>query len=230
MRLYRRLAFGKLADFHILDTRQYRSDQPCGDNLKPRCPGALEPSQTMTGSKQERWLFQGLDNSNARWNVIAQQTMMAQYDFDARPGTEIFNMDQWDGYVAARDRLLDFIQQRQPSNPVVITGDIHSNWVHDLKADFDNPASPTVATEFVGTSITSDFPMASIAPVTAALPDNPHTKFFDGAFRGYVRCKLTRDRWQSDYRVVSTILDPNATISTLASFVVENGQPGAEQL
>jgi alkaline phosphatase D len=109
----------------------------------------------------------------------------------------------------------------------VITGDIHSSWVHDLKADFNNPASATVGTEFVGTSISSDFPAQFIAPVTAALADNPHTKFFDAAFRGYVRCNLTYDSWQSDYRVVSTILDPNASISTLASFVVENGQPGA---
>lgn len=139
-------------------------------------------------------------------------------------------MDQWDGYVAARNRLLGFLQQRQPSNPVVISGDIHSSWVHDLKIDFKNPASATVATEFVGTSITSDFPTASIAPVKAALADNPHTKFFDGAFRGYVRCKLTRDRWQSDYRVVSTIVQENASISTLASFVVENGRPGAQSV
>jgi alkaline phosphatase D len=181
----------------------------------------------MTGSQQEQWLLQGLDKSKARWNVIAQQTMLAEYDFDARPAVEVFNMDQWDGYVAARDRLLGFLQQRQPSNPIVITGDIHSSWVHDLKADFNNPASATVGTEFVGTSISSDFPAQFIAPVTAALADNPHTKFFDGAFRGYVRCNLTYESWQSDYRVVSTILDPNASISTLASFVVENGQPGA---
>ncbi len=137
-------------------------------------------------------------------------------------------MDQWDGYVAARDGLLGFLQQRQPSNPVVITGDIHSSWVHDLKTDFKNSNSPTVATEFVGTSITSDFPEAFIAPTVAALSDNPHTKFFDGKNRGYVRCHLTHDTWQSDYRIVSTIREPNATISTLASFVVENGQAGAE--
>ena len=227
MRLYRRLSFGNLAEFSVLDTRQYRTDQPCGDELKPRCPQALDPAATMTGSQQEQWLLQGLDKSKARWNVIAQQTMLAEYDFDARPAVEVFNMDQWDGYVAARDRLLGFLQQRQPSNPIVITGDIHSSWVHDLKADFNNPASATVGTEFVGTSISSDFPAQFIAPVTAALADNPHTKFFDAAFRGYVRCNLTYDSWQSDYRVVSTILDPNASISTLASFVVENGQPGA---
>ncbi len=230
LQLYRRFTFGDLAQFNVLDTRQYRTDQPCNDGLKPRCTEALDPAATMTGTEQEQWLLRGLDKSPARWNVIAQQTMMAEYDFDARPSAEVFNMDQWDGYVAARARLLTFLNQRRPSNPIVLTGDIHSSWVHDLKLDFSNPASPTVGTEFVGTSITSDFPAQFIAPVRAALPDNPHTKFFDGAFRGYVRCNLTRDRWQSDYRVVSTILDPNASISTSASFVVENGQPGAQRV
>ncbi|HEY9783592.1 MAG TPA: alkaline phosphatase [Leptolyngbyaceae cyanobacterium] len=226
--LYRRFTFGDLAEFNVLDTRQYRTDQPCGDGIKPRCEEAFDPNATMTGLEQEQWLFQGLDRSQASWNIIAQQTMLAEYDFDARPEMEVFNMDQWDGYVAARQRLLEFLEKRQPSNPVVITGDIHSSWVHDLKTDFGNPNSPTVGTEFVGTSISSDFPEQFIQPTTAALRDNPHTKFFNGSLRGYVRCQLTRDRWQSDYRVVSTILEPNASISTLASFVVEDGQRGAQ--
>jgi alkaline phosphatase D len=227
--LYRRLTFGDLAEFNILDTRQYRTDQPCGDGLKPLCDAALDPKATMTGARQEGWLLRGLDQSKARWNVIAQQTMLAEFDFDARSGSEVFNVDQWDGYVGARQRLLNFLEKRKPSNPVVITGDIHSSWVHDLKADFKNSVSATVGTEFVGTSITSNFPTTSIAPVRAALRDNPHTKFFDGTNRGYVRCQLTRELWQSDFRIVSSILDQNASISTLASFVVENGQPGAKK-
>lgn len=227
MLLYRRFTFGDLAELNVLDTRQYRTDQPCGDGLKPLCDAAVDPKATMTGARQEAWLLRGLDKSQARWNVIAQQTILAQFDFDPSP-SQLFNVDQWDGYVAARDRLLKFLEQRQPSNPVVITGDIHSSWVHDLKADFNNPLSATVGTEFVGTSISSDFPAQFIAPVQAALSGNPHTKFFDGANRGYVRCKLTRNNWQTDYRVVSSILDQNATIRTLASFVVENGQPGAQ--
>ncbi len=228
MLLYRRFTFGDLAQFNVLDTRQYRSDQPCGDRFKPRCQGAFAPNATMTGKKQERWLLQGLAQSQARWNVIAQQTMLAEYDSDPRPNLELFNLDQWDGYVAARQRLLEFLHKQQPSNPVVITGDVHSSWVHDLKTDFSNPNSPTVATEFVGTSISSNFPARFVAVATVALKDNPHTKFFNGTFRGYVRCHLTRDRWQTDFRVVSTILDPNATINTLASFVVEDGRPGAQ--
>ncbi|NJM47836.1 MAG: alkaline phosphatase [Alkalinema sp. RU_4_3] len=232
MLLYRRLSFGNLAQFHVLDTRQYRTDQPCEDGIKQRCPEALAESATLMGGKQERWLFEGLDRSKATWNVIAQQTMMGQYNFDPRstPTSNVFNLDQWDGYVAARRRLLSHIAQFKPNNPVVITGDIHSSWVHDLKVDFNQPNSPTVATEFVGTSISSDFPPSSIPSVQAALPGNPHTKYFDGAKRGYVRCKLTPDRWQTDFRVVDSVSMPMSAIRTAASFVVENGRPGAKPM
>jgi alkaline phosphatase D len=231
MRLYRRLTFGDLAEVMVLDTRQYRTDQPCEDGLKPLCPEALADTATMTGRKQEQWLFEKLDRSKARWNVIAQQTMMGQYNFDPRTPTGVFNVDQWDGYGAARNRLLGYIQNRQPSNPIVITGDIHSSWVHDLKVDFRNPAAATVATEFVGTSIASDFPVAFVAPVQAALVANPHTKFFDGLNRGYVRCQLTADRWQSDFRSVSSIVTPSGTtVRTTASYVVEDGRPGAQKV
>lgn len=236
MLLYRRFGFGNLIDFSVLDTRQYRTDQPCGDNVQPFCADALSPQATMTGSRQEQWLYRNLQRSRAQWNVIAQQTMFAQYNFDPRPETPaIFNMDQWDGYMAARDRILRFIEQRRPSNPVVITGDIHSSWVHDIKANFNNPDSETLSTEFVGTSVSSDFPAPFIAPVTAALPDNPHTRFFDGAYRGYVLCTITSAQWRSDFRRVVTaapatpVLDVNTPVDTLASFVVEDGRPGAER-
>ncbi|MEM9007383.1 MAG: alkaline phosphatase [Cyanobacteria bacterium P01_F01_bin.86] len=233
LQLYRRLNFGDLVTFNVLDTRQYRTDQPCGDAFGPRCDEALDPAATMTGRRQESWLLSGLNRSNARWNVLAQQTMFAQFDFGNTPFLpgDFFNVDQWDGYVAQRDRLIQFLQARKPSNPVVITGDIHSSWVHDIKTDFDDPSSETVGTEFVGTSITSSFggnEEETNAVVAAAVPGNPHTKFFDGLRKGYVRCTITPDTWQSDYRVVSTILEETAEVSTLASFVVENGQPGAQ--
>ncbi|KYC36003.1 alkaline phosphatase [Scytonema hofmannii PCC 7110] len=230
LQLYRRFTFGNIAEFNVLDTRQYRTDQPCDDGLKPRCSEAFASNATMTGTEQEEWLLRGLRESQSRWNVIAQQTMLAQFDFDPTPSQELFNLDQWDGYVAARNRLLEFFQKEHIRNPIVITGDIHSSWVHDLKADFNNPHSATVGTEFVGTSISSDFPDAFIPPVVAALPANPHTKFFDGKNRGYVRCSLTQDTWLADYRVVSTIREQNAAISTLATFVVQNRQPGAERV
>ncbi|MGH9935091.1 MAG: alkaline phosphatase D family protein, partial [Blastocatellia bacterium] len=150
LRLYRRLRFGDLAEFSVLDTRQYRTDQPCGDGSKTLCPEALDPKATMLGADQERWLFNNLDKSKALWNVIAQQVMVARWDSGPGPERRL-SMDKWGAYPAALNRLLKLLHERKPSNPIVITGDIHSNWVAGLKADFDNPDSAVVGTEFVGT-------------------------------------------------------------------------------
>ncbi|MDJ0658429.1 MAG: alkaline phosphatase D family protein [Crocosphaera sp.] len=228
--LYRSFDLGKLGKLMVLDTRQYRSDQPCGDGGKPRCQDAKSETTTLLGSEQEQWLESQLSQSSASWNIMAQQIMMAQYDVDPRPGQGIYNMDQWDGYVECRHRLLKFLYDNQISNPVVITGDIHSSWVNDLKLDFDDPKSPTVATEFVGTAISSAFPQQYIPTIKLARLANPHVKFFEGTKNGYVRCTVTSESFQSDYRVVSTVLDTQASIETLQSFMVKKGQPGAQNI
>ena len=125
MLLYRQLGFGDLVYF-VLDTRQYRTDQPCGDGSAPVCDEVRDPRATLLGGHQARRLVEGLDRSSARWNVLAQQVMMARVD--RRPGDEVFySMDQWGGYDAERTRLMDFFARRTPSNPVVLTGDIHAN-------------------------------------------------------------------------------------------------------
>jgi alkaline phosphatase D len=226
LQLFRRLTFGALAEFNVLDTRQYRTDQPCEDGTKPRCEATLSPEGTLLGAEQERWLLDGLSASGARWNVLAQQVMMAQVDRRAGP-EQAFSMDKWDGYVVQRNRLLAFLRDRRPANPVILTGDIHSNWVADLVADPDDPDSPVVGTEFVGTSISSGGDGADrSAAVDAYLPENPQIKFYNGQ-RGYVRCTITPERWQSDFQVVPVVISPGSEITTRASFVVENGQPGA---
>lgn len=225
MRLYRRLRFGDLAEFNVLDTRQYRSDQPCGDGNKPLCPEALNPQATMMGAEQERWLFSNLDRSKALWNVIAQQVMMARWDSAAGVDQRL-SMDKWAACPAALNRFLNFLRERKPSNPVVLTGDIHSNWVADIKADFNDPGSTVVATEFVGTSITSGGDGMDMRPdVERQMGENPHVKFFNGQ-RGYVRCDVNPKRWQTDFRIVAAVTKPDEPIGTRASFVVENGKPG----
>lgn len=226
MWLYRGLDFGDLASFSALDTRQYRTDQPCGDGPRFPCAAQFAAAQTMTGPVQEAWLLSRLDKSPARWNIVAQQTMFASFDFLSGPNA-VFLMDQWDGYFAARERITSFLALRRPSNPVVISGDIHSSWVHDVKASFLNPTSAKVGAEFVGPSISSGFPSILIPVVESALPANPHTMFFDGLYHGYVRCTVTPDQWLADYRVVPTILDDQAEAFTLRSFVVQDGRPGA---
>jgi alkaline phosphatase D len=230
VQLYRRLRFGDLAEFNVVDDRQYRSHQPCapelraGGNLMPDCAERHDPARSMLGAAQERWLTEGLERSPARWNVIAQQLLMAQ--FKAREyNVPAFWTDAWDGYPMARERLLKFLAARRPANPVVIGGDIHSYWVTDLKPDFDNPRAPTVATEFVGTSITSRG--IAYARTHAALAENPHVKFFESRKRGYVRCDVTPKRWLTDLIAVDNVTQRDAPATTLASFVVESGRPGA---
>jgi alkaline phosphatase D len=230
VRLYRRMAWGDLAQFSLLDDRQYRTDQPCGDGEFPRCPESLDPAVTMLGRRQERWLERGLERSRARWNVIAQQVMMGQLDHN-RGDPRIYWHDSWDGYPVARQRLIDHLVEARIRNPVVITGDWHSTFVNDIKLDFSNPGSATVATEFVGTSISSNGDVPVYGPYYGPMiPANPHIKFFDGDRRGYVRCVVDRREWRTDLRMVTTVSRPDAPVYTFASFVVEDGRPGAQQV
>jgi alkaline phosphatase D len=229
MRLYRRLAYGTLAEFNVLDTRQYRDDQANGDGSKPPSAESEDPNRTLTGDRQERWLLDGLADSGARWNVLAQQVFFAQRDFQNGSGQR-FSMDAWDGYPASRERILDFVDRRRVQNPVVLTGDVHANWANDILRDFDDQASEVVGTEFVGTSITSGGDGSDVRADTAAtLAENPHIKFFNNQ-RGYVRCTVTPREWRADYRVVPYVSQPGAPVSTRASFVVEAGNPGLEQV
>jgi alkaline phosphatase D len=231
MRIYRRFDFGRLARVNLLDTRQYRTDQPGGfpGDLGLEPFGAGNVTGTLTGGEQEAWLMDGLSSSHARWNVIAQQVMMSRTRFPnpALVPPTIVNLDQWDGYMPQRTRLLRFLADAGIANPVVLAGDIHSTWLSDLKLNFDDPASPTVAVEFTGTSISSDFPVAFDAPIKQANPLlNPHVKFFDGLKRGYLRCDVGRDSWRTDVRVVDTIDVRETPVYTQASFAVEAGHPG----
>jgi len=116
--------------------------------------------------------------------MLAQGQLIADLHQKDRTGVLGHWTDGWDAFPAARQRLLDAIAATRLPNPVFIGGDIHSSWTTDLKADFANPSSATVATEFVGTSITSDPPPYDL--IAAALPENPHVKYFESRHRGYV--------------------------------------------
>jgi len=234
--LYRRAAFGDLAEFNVLDTRQYRSDQvSCSpqNSTDGYCAAALDPARTILGDEQERWLLDRLSASRAKWNVLANQVVFAErMSANGVAG----GGDSWDGYVADRRALVDlFASGPAPSNPVVLTGDIHNNRVFDLKEDFSDPSSRTVGTEFVGTSISSggDAPKERNGGEWTTLYGdetgvNPHQKFWD-THRGYVRCALTQKQWRTDFRGIETTQTPSSPISTVASFVVEDGVPGAQK-
>jgi alkaline phosphatase D len=223
MMLYRSLAFGRLASFAVLDTRQYRSPEISGGGRAAPSPEALSADRSLLGSAQRDWLFQRLGSSPATWNVLAQQIMMALVD--RAPGdAELYVMDQWPGYEADRRRVLSFLSERRIANPVVLTGDIHSNWANELSADFERPGGAPIAAEFVGTSITSG---GDGKPVPAdhdqVLGENPGTRFFNTQ-RGYVHCELTPKSWTTNYRVVDYVSRPGAPLKTAARYTLEAGK------
>ena len=227
MQIYRRIPCGDLAEFFVLDTRQYRTDQPCGGKNTWPCEAAHAPAATLVGDAQERWLLEGFAGSRARWNVIAQQVMMARVD-RAAGATEAYSMDQWPGYEMNRRRVLAALGRRPEANPLVIAGDIHSHWANDLIADFDDLGSRVVATELVGTSISSGGNgVAKPKTLAATLSENPFVRFHNQQ-RGYVLCEATPQACRADFRVVDFVDRPGGTTTTAASFVVENGKPGLQ--
>ncbi len=235
MRLHAQLGWGRLGRFFVLDGRQYRSWQACvqrgrrgGSSLvdPDDCRALADPERSMLGRAQERWLEGALAASGSRWNFLAQQTRMAQ--FEQRPGPERRRWtDAWDGYPAARARLLGFLEERRIANPVVLSGDAHLFNVSDLKRDFDDPALPVVASEFLGTSITSQgWPQHRLDEL---LPENPHMKLLEGRYRGYVRMEVTAKSLRADLRVMETVRVADAPCSTLATYEVADGKAGAER-
>lgn len=227
MKLYRTCQYGRLANFYVLDTRQYRTDQPNGDGEKPKTGKALDQNGTMLGPQQEHWLMSGLSQSQTIWNVLAQQVMMADLNRGDETGAR-YSMDQWPGYEISRKRLLKFFHERNVPNPVVLTGDIHVNWVNDLMLDSDQDGSPVVGTEFVGSSMSSGGNGGNvIAEYERAASQNNFVKWYNSN-RGYVTCELRPDKWTSHFRVTPIVNKLNSPLVKKASFVVEAGRPGAK--
>ena len=231
MSLFRRIPWGALATFHVLDTRQYRSDQIALCTQAQRdpasgsyCPDALLETRGILGTAQRDWLFEGLAAPGAAWNVLANQVGFAPMDTDLRPGRRVQSRDNWDGYVADRQRVLDFLAANDLANTVVITGDAHEHAVRNVPPDFRSFDGDPVATEFVGTSITSEG-FTDVPPTFGGNPENPHELFNDHS-RGYVSVTLSPERWSAAFRGVSDVTEPYAGTSTIATYVVENGKPG----
>ena len=230
MSLYRSLPYGNLLNFTVVDTRQFRTRQPCGDDFKPTCDARLDPQATMMGSQQEAWFSQTLSNSRSKWNVVANQVMIAQLKMPNANGDILYNMDQWDGYPAARKRLTDFLVQRRPNNPVFVTGDFHQTWVGNLKENFDNPKSATVATELVGTSITSGGDGAVIGPHAEENREANEHLVYNNDKRGYFVCEVTDAAMTSHLRTVDRVSVEEQVASVAASFLTEAGRPGVQKV
>ena len=237
MRMYGRLDWGRLARIHLLDDRQMRDIQVCpkpgrGGSNHVRvadCPELLDPRRTLLGAAQERWLAEGW-SLDRPWNLLAQQTLMARFSTrhaasSTRGGR--YWTDGWDGYPAARQRLLSTVADKRVPGVVVLGGDIHANVVADLKPDSDDAKSPLVASEFCGTSITSQGTSQSEADAARAF--NPHVHYARRDERGYMRFSLDREKLRVELKVLDDVRDVNSAIQTAARFAVEAARPGVQR-
>lgn len=223
--------WGRLARFYLLDDRQYRSHpascprpgRASASEAGP-CEGLLDPARSMLGAEQERWLGTALSANSAAWNLVGQQTLIAPFSA-RRDGSGAVWPDGWDGYPAARQRLMH--QLGSVANPVTFGGDMHSFHVADLRGDLQDYASPVVASEFVTTSITSQ--PRSQSTLDALARANPHVKLAEGRYRGYTRVVVDSQRLVADLRALRSVADAGADCFTLSSYVVENGRPGPQR-
>lgn len=225
MSLYRRASFGNLLDMNFLDTRQYRTDQPCGDRWRVECADLNNPEADVLGAAQEAWLMKGLSSSRARWKALAQQVMMM--DLDREPGeTYAANLDTWGGYRAPRERFLRALTDRRIKDTAILTGDEHQNYAGNVHLDGQNPGKTPITSEFVATSISSGGDGADMRPdMPEVVAVNPELKF-NNAQRGYLLCEVTPDLWKTHFRVVDQISAPGGNVSTRATFALEHGKPG----
>ncbi|MEO9249138.1 alkaline phosphatase D family protein [Citricoccus nitrophenolicus] len=226
MRIYRRVSWGKLANFHMMDTRQYRDDQLAGDGWDQNVEARWDESRSITGDAQEKWLLDGFRRSTARWDVLGQQVFFSERDRAQASGVDDVSMDGWDGYAASRRRITQGWVDAGVRNPVVLTGDVHRHWASDIKTDFQDPDAPVVGSELVCSSISSTGD-GSGSTADPMMPWNPHLKFFNDQ-RGYVRTTITKNAMTADFRVLDRVTSPGAPVYTKASYVIEDGVRGLQ--
>jgi alkaline phosphatase D len=235
-RIFQRYDWGRLARFHVLDDRQYRATHACAGSSSVRrrdCADLRDPGRTMLGSEQEAWLASGLGSSGARWNIIAQQTLMAQSSQTpiVEPEDGRFWTDGWDGYPVARRRLFDALGKSGAANPLVISGDVHTFYAAELRSDFYRPesgANPVIATEFCGTSVTSS---SRPQKRTQEFVDmNPHIKYGRSDRRGFMLMEVTPAKTTTHFVGLDDVRDAASGAAAIAGFVVNAERPGLNRI
>jgi alkaline phosphatase D len=247
-KIYGSLPLGN-AELFLLDTRQYRDDQPCNPTdaaLSAPCPPTTtdDPSRTLLGAEQKAWLKGALTGSRATWKVVANQVMICSLD---APPHNPLNTDSWDGYGAERAELVDHIASAGIDDVTFVTGDIHTFFAGDVTRtgrqtvrgeDRTDPVNgPARATEFVGGAITSPGivdraastetqRVAAAAPADAAvLANNPHMAYANQAYKGYCVLEAGAGQLSVRYQAVHEHRDPDSGVFTLRRFRVDAGQP-----
>ncbi len=247
IQVYRKLAFGKLADLVITDERLYRDGPPCGSGQAGQryfsvgCPAIFDASRTMLGAAQKQWFTEQILGSTATWKLWANEVMLMQLK-----ATAVYvDLDQWDGYGEERKALLSTFGHAGVKNLVALTGDLHTFVAGYLRPVFDNIFSSPVGVELMVGSLTSaNFAeeIASAVPLSSApmpakgfgVPPNlldplirglnPHIKYWDSSTHGYAVLTLTPAQLKCEFKAVTTIREPVADLVALKTFTVPAGR------
>jgi len=238
-RIFRAFAYGDLLTLAMLDTRHFGRDEQLEFPADPADVAALnaargDEGRTLLGQAQERWLEDVLRTSQTRWRMVGQQVLLNT--LQAPPGlSQVINveaggrwppqilgllearaaanmplvLDTWDGYLAARERLLDVFADLD--GPVVtLTGDIHTAMAGVAR----HPRSGApVSAEFVTPAVTSpglDYylpPREAGGTAQAFLAHNDNLAFMEGTLKGWVEVEITADAATAQWRFVDTVLN-----------------------
>lgn len=231
MRIHDRHAWGRLAELWTLDCRQYRSHHACPDSGRvggggrtvTGCAELGDPRRTMLGAEQEQWLARGLAGSRRQWNLLGQSTQVSSSAFNTPEGRSVWT-DGWDGYPEARRRMLQGASDAGVSNLVLLGGDVHRHVAADLRVVPNDPASPVIASEIVGGSITSRG--ADLASMERMRRDNPDVMHARGDQRGHALIEVTPEAMRCEFRATAHPVVADAAFETQARFVVEAGRAG----
>jgi alkaline phosphatase D len=236
MALYMSRQFGDLLAIHMLDERQYRSPQACPQPprrggtrvIVEQCADWRDPDRTILGSAQEQWLAEQLATSKTRWNLLGQGVVFTWIDEDPGPKTLNWN-DSWAGYPAARRRMLETISTSGASNPVILGGDIHAFIAGDQRIDPRDSKSPIVTSEFVTTSVTSGPPPKKVIEAYNR-SDAIGVHYAERDYRGYLRLEVSAERLNAEMIGFASVRENEASPTTLAKFVIDDGQRGIQRL
>lgn len=220
-RIYRAFEFGDLINLPMLDTRIEARDEQGGS------AETNDPLRTLLGPTQFSWLKNNLNSSTKRWNIIGQQVMLSPLEIFGGP----VNYDQWDGYNYERQQLLDFVVDSAINNFVVLTGDIHTSWVHDIPLSNYSGSNCTgsAGVEFVCTSVTSTSFITFNVSQFILSTLNPHLQYSNTSKRGYGVFDVNKNRAQFDYYYMDDIEDPQSTQYYGDGYYVNNNEKCANQ-
>lgn len=213
--IYRSVHAGDLFEILLLDGRQYRSPQVCeadSTGATADCPERHDSTRSMLGSSQEEWLGTMLSSSTARWQIVAQQTMVTPLEFSLGT-TARYNNDQWDGYPAARDRLVS--QLETAPSPVVLSGDLHAGAVATISKD--------VCAEFVTPSISSSLTELTALGLELAAAFQPQVQHLDASRRGYLSIQVSQSALNVKQLAVRDPWDPKSPVIETTRWILPYG-------